>query len=233
MTEGVSGTGISGTSPLKSIGTGSSPADKTVGRDEFLKLLTYQLRSQNPLKPYNNQEFATQLAQFSQLEQLTSIKSLLEEQVSTNLLLTQTISNTALPGMLGKVAKAFTNEVNFDGDNSVDLGFKLPYPASSGKISIYDATGNLVRTIDLNSTNLKRGEHTAVWDGSNFAGEILPDGKYTFKAEFTDSKGAEFAGDTFITGEIESVRFKTEGTVLVINGLEIPLQNIADISTRG
>ncbi len=224
---------ISGTSPLKPMGATSSPADKTVGRDEFLKLLTYQLRSQNPLKPYNNQEFATQLAQFSQLEQLTDIRTLLEEQVSTNLLLTQTISNTALPGMLGKVAKAYTSEVNFDGDSPVDLGFQLSYPASSGRISIYDGTGNLVRTIDLSSTNLNRGDHTIVWDGNNFAGDATGEGKYTFKAEFTDSKGASFAGDTFINGEIESVRFKTEGTVLVINGLEIPLQNIADISTRG
>lgn len=223
---------ISGTSPLNPVGNQSSPANKTVGRDEFLKLLTFQLRSQNPLKPYDNQEFATQLAQFAQLEQLTDIRTLLEEQVSINILLTQTISNTALPGMLGKVAKAYTSEVNFDGDNAVELGFKLPYPASSGKISIYDEAGNLVRTIDLNSTNLKRGDHTIIWDGTNFAGDEMPEGKYTFKATFTDSNGAAFTGDTFISGEIESVRFKNEGTVLVINGLEIPLRDIADISIR-
>ena len=40
---------------------------------DYMKLLITQLQNQNPLEPLNNNEMATQLAQFSQLQQLESM----------------------------------------------------------------------------------------------------------------------------------------------------------------
>ena len=40
---------------------------------DYMKLLVAQLQNQNPLEPLNNNELASQLAQFSQLQQLESI----------------------------------------------------------------------------------------------------------------------------------------------------------------
>ena len=44
-----------------------------MGKDEFLKLLVTQLQNQDPLNPMKNEEFVTQLATFTSLEQLISI----------------------------------------------------------------------------------------------------------------------------------------------------------------
>lgn len=52
-----------------------SPAAQ-VGTQDFLKLLTLQLRYQNPLEPMKETEFVTQLAQFSQLEAQRDVGSL-------------------------------------------------------------------------------------------------------------------------------------------------------------
>lgn len=41
--------------------------------DGFLKILASQIRSQNPLEPMKDTEFIAQMAQFSQLEQITSV----------------------------------------------------------------------------------------------------------------------------------------------------------------
>ena len=42
---------------------------------DYMKLLVVQLQNQNPLEPLNNNEMASQLAQFSQLQQLESMNS--------------------------------------------------------------------------------------------------------------------------------------------------------------
>jgi flagellar basal-body rod modification protein FlgD len=42
---------------------------------DYMKLLITQLQNQNPLEPLNNNEMASQLAQFSQLNQLEQMNS--------------------------------------------------------------------------------------------------------------------------------------------------------------
>jgi len=45
-----------------------------LGREAFLQLLVTQLQHQDPMEPQKDGEFIAQLAQFSSLEQLTSIQ---------------------------------------------------------------------------------------------------------------------------------------------------------------
>jgi len=209
----------------------SGGASATEQRDQFLQLLTYQLKAQNPLKPYDNQEFASQLAQFSQLEQLTEMKGLIEEQGKVNLALSRTMTNSALPGMLGKSAKAETNHFRFDGDNKPSLGYALPVTASSGNIEIYDESGNIVRNIEISDrTRLSAGDNSVNWDGKDDQGRDLKDGTYTFYGDFTDGYGNNFEATTYTDGTIESVRFKNDGTVLIIGGMEVTLDKVRDIS---
>lgn len=42
---------------------------------DYMKLLIVQLQNQNPLEPLDNNEMASQLAQFSQLQQLESMNT--------------------------------------------------------------------------------------------------------------------------------------------------------------
>lgn len=225
MIEGIGYSQSSSAESLSSTGVKSANEQK----DQFLKLLTFQLKSQNPLKPYDNQEFAAQLAQFSQLEQLSDIRNLMEEQSQYNLMLSRTMSNAALPGMLGKTAKANTNHIQLDSDKSVDLGYSLTYPATDGVITILDKNGNTVNMIELNGKDLNSGDHEFTWDGTDFNGDELPEGPYTFFADFEDSDGDTFTANTFTNGKIEAVRFKSDGTVLVIAGMEIPLSEVKDV----
>jgi flagellar basal-body rod modification protein FlgD len=50
-----------------------------LGKDQFLRLLTTQLRYQDPINPVKDQEFIAQLAQFSSLEQMQNLNTNLSE----------------------------------------------------------------------------------------------------------------------------------------------------------
>ena len=53
-----------------------------VGRDQFLKLMVAQMKAQDPLEPMNNQEFTSQLAQFSTLEGIEKLNTNFSEMLA-------------------------------------------------------------------------------------------------------------------------------------------------------
>src|SRR5512139_3118227 len=83
-------------------------ASKAMGKDAFLTLLIAQLQHQDPLNPADSTEFTAQLAQFSSLEQLSTINENLDA-----LKLYQASGNNA-------------QAVSFIGKNIVSKGQTLP-----------------------------------------------------------------------------------------------------------
>lgn len=91
----------------KTTSTGNSQIDK----DVFLRLLTAQLKFQDPLNPINNAEFVGQLAMFSALEQVMNINDTLEQLAKSHvysnaLLIGSTIIGKTIITIDGKEYKA-------------------------------------------------------------------------------------------------------------------------------
>lgn len=74
--------------------SGGTPAPAkpagVLGKDDFLKLLVGQMRNQNPMQPTGDNEWISQMTQFSVLEQITNVATqttaLTDEQRTTRTL---------------------------------------------------------------------------------------------------------------------------------------------------
>ncbi|MBI4000777.1 MAG: hypothetical protein HY348_03225 [Nitrospira defluvii] len=73
---------ITHTTATDSSSTPTVNGQKILGQQDFLKLLLTQLQNQDPLKPVEDKDFIAQTAQFSQLDQMSKLVSLMEKSVS-------------------------------------------------------------------------------------------------------------------------------------------------------
>lgn len=78
----------------------SNPVGNLANEQTFLKLLVSQIRNQDPMSPTDSTQFVTQLAQFSQLEQLIGINQGISN-LNTDLTSTNSTSGSQTPGASG------------------------------------------------------------------------------------------------------------------------------------
>lgn len=69
----VSSTSSGAAAAVASADTSNRVVQKTLGQDDFLKLLTVQLAQQDPMKPMDDTAFIAQMAQFTSLQQMTAL----------------------------------------------------------------------------------------------------------------------------------------------------------------
>lgn len=182
----------------------------------FLRMLTTQLKNQDPLKPIDSADYAVQLATFSGVEQ----------QVKTNQLLEGLTSQFGVMGMsqlaawVGQEARA-SGPVWMDGD-AVTLAPEPQTGASRAVLVVRDAAGSMVSREDMPaSTNAYE------WYGADIAGNPLPAGRYNLTLE-------SYAGDRLLgTSEMQAYSRIMEakngalGTTLVLEGgIEVAAKDI-------
>ena len=199
----------------------------SLGEDDFLKLLIAQMQNQDPLNPASNTEFVAQLAQFSTLEQLTTMNSNLEESLIFNQSVTESINNSMMVNFIGKSVSAESNEFLFDRLNSVDLQFELDQDILQGTIEILDNDGSVVRTISLDT--MTAGLRSVTWDGLTNLGVSAESGNYSYSVTVYDMVGNEQEASPVFTGIVEGISYKDGTTHLDINGMLVPFDKVTHI----
>jgi flagellar basal-body rod modification protein FlgD len=147
----------------------------------FLKMLTAQAQYQDPLEPIDSSEYASQLAQFSMVEQQVLANDRLAELTAQ-----MTISNmTQMASLIGMDART-TEAVYFDGGAlTVD-----PDPATGA-----DKTVLVVSNKDgfvVQRTEIPVSDEAIQWDGRGDNGVNLVEGFYSFELESSARGGCYF-----------------------------------------
>lgn len=199
---------------------------KTLGRDDFLRLLITQLEHQDPLNPLEGTEFTAQLARFSSLDQLFQIQERLSEMTDSQEL---GIRVQAL-GLMGQEVVAQGNRVLLPSDGEATLRVQLAQPASQVRLLILNEQGESIRQVEVGA--LEGGVHLLTWDGRDQEGHRMPPGTYRYEVVALNAAGEEIQVQTYVTGRVQGVRFEPEGPVLDVEGMSIPLRFIQEVRTR-
>lgn len=150
--------------------TATKPAG-AMDQNDFLRLMTTQLTTQDPFNPVDNTQMVAQMAQFSQVagiaEMNASLKALVE--------------GMATPGRLNDAASWIGRSVLVESDLATpgkDGGYAgeiaLPDGADNVSISYVDATGATVHSEQYGARGA--GTLAFAWNGRNEAGETVATG---------------------------------------------------------
>ena len=202
----------------------TATGDSTLGKDDFMKILVAQLQAQDPLAPMEGQEFASQLAEFSSLEQLTNVNSNLEASQAFDL----AMSNSAALALIGKNVDAPGNTIDLKSGEVENLSFSLDGEAAEVGIDIFDSTGAKVSTVNLGAQ--KSGLSEYVWSGTDSSGALLPSGNYTFSITASNSSGNFVPVKTFAAGLATDVVFEDGKAFAIVNGQKLAVNEVSKVS---
>lgn len=196
--------------------------NKELGKDEFLRLLTTQLTSQDPLQPMDNQAFIAQLAQFASVEQLrdvgTRLDTLLVAQAASNQMNTATL--------VGKDVDFSSSQVELTGDGPAQVSARLPADGDVTAV-IRDPGGSVVRTLALGRR--PAGELQIAWDGHDERGTPMPPGSYGVSVSGVTTDGARFTAELRSSGRVSGVEFADGGARLVVGSARVSLSDVLAI----
>lgn len=190
--------------------------------DTFLRLLTAQLRVQDPMSPMDAEKFTEQLVQFSSVEQQIQTNQKLES------MLAAMVSSAAL-GLVNYIGKT----VEAAGDITQMKNGKATWTldssgaADDASVVIRNSAGAIVHE---GTMDLTKGENTFEWDGKLANGQTAPDGAYQIEVKGTKQDGSAVTINTRVKGVVTGVDTSGSEPFLTVNGMKIPLSGLLNVT---
>jgi flagellar basal-body rod modification protein FlgD len=219
-----------GSNYLDSTNTSTSSTSSSLSQQNFLTLFTTQLQNQDPTNPMQSYELASQLAQFTTVEQLTQENS----QLNTIQQYAGAINNGEITSLVGKTITAQDSTMTVSsGSLTNSLNYTLSTP-SNVTYTIADSKGNTVYTGSVSAQNA--GTFSVPWTGKDSGGDTVSDGSYTvtLTATPTDGSSSAAAVQTSVQGQVASCNLSANPPTYTLsgtNGLVIPVSSVLGVSS--
>ncbi|MDH5298761.1 MAG: flagellar hook assembly protein FlgD [Desulfobulbaceae bacterium] len=200
--------------------------NKELGRSDFMTLFITQMQYQDPMKPMDSYEMASQLAQFSSMEATMKMSDNMEKLLAYQ----SSQNNIQLLGLIDSDVQIFGNKLGVDKGQVASTEFTLADTADVCKVEIYDAAGHLVRTIDMGGS--PAGTFDLSWDGKDRRGQAVADGAYSYKVVALDGRGQEVEVDYRTTGHVTGADFSTgagKAQLIIDNQINVGVDEILKV----
>lgn len=192
-------------------GVNNATTTATQLNDRFLKLLVAQMNNQDPLNPLDNAEVTSQMAQ---INTVTGINGL-NDTVAKLLDQFTRLESMQAAQLTGRSVLVAGNALTLPATGSAVGGIELDLPADTVNVEIKDASGQVVRTLQLGKQDA--GVMRFEWDGRTAGGEAAAAGNYTYSV--TAKNGSTSISATALTARQVTGARTTNGTVeLVLAG---------------
>jgi len=196
---------------------------------DFLKLITTQLKDQNPMQPTDPTQFLSQLEQMSEVSSMQNMESSLTG-LTDSLQSTQMANGAALLGqtVLAPSTTATLDSAGGTGGGSVTGALQIPSGATRATVTITNSAGVAIDTLTL--TPATSGLTHFTWNGTNSLGTAVPAGQYTITARATNgSTSATLA--PLVAAKVNSVTVDSSTNELDINteNGSVPLSSVVSI----
>ena len=207
------------------LGMFSQPVgSQELGKDQFLQLLVTQLQNQDPMEPMSNTEFVAQLAQFSNVEQLVAVNE------GINMLGVQqmSMSNAQAASLIGREVQIRSDQLQVrENDMETSAAFSLAGDASSVTVNIRDASGQVVRTLEMGST--PEGETQISWDLQDDNGVTVPPGSYRIDVVAENEAGESVQWEAKVRGTVDGIQYDSGYPELIIGDVKSTMSDILGV----
>ncbi len=182
-----------------------------VGQEQFLELMLAQLQNQDPLKPMENGEFLSQMAQFSSAKGIQEMSQSLDT-FTQSLTSSQALQASSLIGRHVLVP----NEMGYleEGSAGIAGAAELPASAADVVVSVYDTAGTLVYRASYGPQEAGRFQFS--WDGKDANGQTVSPGHYRVSVEAQAGEENK-ALETFLLSRVDSVTLGKGGQGVTLN----------------
>jgi flagellar basal-body rod modification protein FlgD len=187
---------------------------------QFLQLLTTQLKNQDPLSPLDTNQFTQQLVSFAQVEQQLKTNTDLDQIVSQN----KISQATAALSFVGKQVTADGATTQLKKGVAV-WNVTSPKPATAS-ISILDQNGN---TVWNGQQTLNTGAQAFSWNGNTSNGTIAPDGLYTLRVVAQDTSAQSVNVSMQFTGTVTGVDLSGTQPLLQVGSSYLTIPQVSAI----
>ncbi len=203
---------------------------KTLGKDDFLRIMVTQMKHQDPTEPFKADQMAAQMAQFASIEQLQNLNQSVGRMANQH----QPLERLAMTGMIGKTVTVDRDRFpHTDGANE-SLGFTLSRDAAQARISILSEVGEVVYEKDLGPQ--KTGPGSFSWDGSKTNSVPAKSGNYQFRIAASDERGQPIEVGAQAKAKVVGVSFEGAEPVFLLGDLNRPekatLRNLVKIESE-
>lgn len=191
-------------------------------QDNFLTMLTTELKNQDPMNPMDSSQMVTQLSQISTSQGISDLKKLSQSEIMA-LMGQQRLASSQL---IGKHVDYQINQLSVKDDKKSFSGTAKAIGGGSGDITITikDQYGNDVRHIKVPKG--ADGDYDWQWDGKDDNGKSVENSNYTISAS-TDTGDAE----VLLSDSVKRVDFSASGETRLIfdDGESTSISNVTSI----